>query len=343
MTVPDIRAELGDVVPPRTLDTLERARSNSSSWLERAQKTVDTFLAENGIARDKIVVVALGSVGRYEALDASDLDIMPIMDGEVLDEALDRSLRDAVEKELGLKVSKGLDLTKRTVVSELKNPDYIGTDDDNTSRLSRRIMVLTESAAAGGGLSLDDVRRQILETYQSADRTSGRHVHSFCNDIARYYRTLCIEYKAKVDVHSKDWGTRNMKLRHSRKVWYFSSILACAATADRRDDAAGRVLAELGKPPIDRIIDAVKSRSAEALPLAGQLLESYAWFLEFMANPKHREALASVGHADRYRPSMDNPFPALKYNSDLLHTRMTDLLESLHPVLLQRVVAWFLL
>lgn len=344
MTVRDLKPLLGHIVPSRTIETLTRARKHSQDWLERVRQAVDDFIEARGLPADKIVVAALGSVGRYEALDASDLDIMPIVvDDEILNKELDAALRKAVQDALGVKVSAGEDLTQRTAVADLKNPEYIGTDDDSTSRLSRRIMALTESAVAGGKLSLDEVRREILETYHAADRTSGRHVHSFCNDIARYYRTLCIEYKAKVDVHSKDWGTRNMKLRHSRKLWYFSSMLACAATADRRDDAAKRVLVELAKSPVDRIVDAVSANSERALPIAGQLLESYAWFLEFMATPEHREALAAVGHADRYKPALRNPFPVLKYNSDLLHSRMTDLLKALDPVLQQHVIAWFLL
>lgn len=335
-------AKLTNLLPPRTLETLDQAHANSEQWLERARKVVDAFLEKNGVPRDKIVVVALGSVGRREALAASDLDLMPVMDGNIMDEGLDKALRQTLRDELKIKVSQGEDLTQRTTTAELTNPEAIGTDDDSTSLLSRRIMVLTESAVAGGGLQLDDVRNRILSAY-GEERTSGRHVHSFCNDVARYYRTLCIEYKAKVDVHSKDWATRNVKLRHSRKVWYFSCILACAATGDRRDDKTKRVLAEFAKPPVDRIVDAIESTSKDALPLAGQVLESYAWFLEFMADAKNRAALEQVVHKERYRPSMENPFPTLKFNSDLLHTRTTALLEALHPVLLQRVLAWFLL
>jgi hypothetical protein len=76
-----------------------------------------------------------------------------------------------------------------------------------------------------GSLEIEAIRRRILEAY-AEERTSGRHVLSFCNDIARYYNTLCIEYKAKIDEEGKDWCTRNMKLRHSRKLWYFSNILS---------------------------------------------------------------------------------------------------------------------
>jgi hypothetical protein len=110
--------------------------------------------------------------------------------------------------------------------------ESIGGDKDASSALTKRILILTEGKQAGGNLPLDEVRRAVMGAYAGADRSRGRHVLSLCNDIARYYRTLCIEYKAKVDDPDKDWCTRNVKLRHSRKFWYFSCLMTFVAVAD---------------------------------------------------------------------------------------------------------------
>ena len=53
---------------------------------------------------------------------------------------------------------------------------------------------------------------------------------SLCDDVARSYLTLCIEYKAKVDVYDKDSCTRNIKLRHSRNL-YISLIIPTISIA----------------------------------------------------------------------------------------------------------------
>jgi hypothetical protein len=344
MTGNRLRDTLAHCTPERTLKTFERAYDHSSRLIDQARSVVESFLDQRGLPKDQIVVVALGSVGRREALDASDLDIIPITAApSILDHESDQALREAIRSELKIKVSRGKDLTRVTSLAELSNADTIGTEHDSAECLSRRIMVLTESVIVGGSFSLEGVRRHVLETYANATTTAGRHVHSFCNDLARYYRTLCIEYKAKVDVESKDWGTRNMKLRHSRKFWYFSSILASAVSMDVRRDGVERLLVELAKPPAHRIADAAAARSQLILPLVAQLFESYAWFLEFMANDEHRQALARVEHETRYQPMMANPFPALKYNSDLLHTRLVALLDAFDVVIRQRVLDMFLL
>lgn len=329
--------------PERTVITLKQASVHSSSWIEKTKNAVDSFIARNGIPAESIVVAVLGSVGRHEALHASDLDVMPITGGgyELPAEA-DVALRDAIRESVAIKVSEGKDLTQRTPMDELADPESIGTNDDSASLLSRRIMVLTESTAAGGALDLEAVRRKILTTYAEAHRTSGNHVHSFCNDIARYYRTLYAEYKGKVDVDGKEWATRNMKLRHSRKFWYFSTVLACAVTANLTG-GQDSVLRELSLPPIERLVNAISLHLPSALPVAAQLLESYAWFLEFMADPGHRDALAKIEHEDRYKCDLANPFPTLKFNSDLLHTRMLTLLDSFPPVFRHRLWSLFLL
>ena len=162
-----------------------------------------------------------------EALEASDFDFVPVTWDDATLKAYvshDRPLRDELRKGLGVKVSAGQDLTSPVSITSLVEPDCIGGTKDNSGALTKRILILTESRQVAGGFDLGEIRRALLDAYASEDRTSGRHVLSLCNDIARYYKTLCIEYKAKIDDEEKDWCTRNMKLRHSRKFWYFANI-----------------------------------------------------------------------------------------------------------------------
>lgn len=108
---------------------------------------------------------------------------------------------------------------------------------------------------------------------------------SLCNDIGRYYRTLCIEYKAKIDVEDKDWCTRNLKLRHSRKLWYFSSMMSIVALADTYPDGQETYTLELLRAcELSPMLRLVNSISDEHRRLARQILDRFAWFLEFMSD-----------------------------------------------------------
>ncbi len=187
-------------------------------------------------------------------------------------------------------------------MEELIDPESIGGETDGSSALTKRILILTEGKQAGGKLPLNEVRQAVMKAYAGADRSRGRHVLSLCNDIARYYRTLCIEYKAKADDPDKDWCTRNMKLRHSRKFWYFSCLMAIVALAESNpqgDDLfIEGLIASFDKSPVQRLFNAVRE---EQRGTAGRITEPFAWFLEFMAVHAHREKLAQIAHDKRYR------------------------------------------
>jgi hypothetical protein len=176
------------------------------------------------------------------------------------------------------------------------------------------------------------------------DRTRGRHVLSLVNDIARYFRTLCVEYKGGVDAGGKDWCIRNMKLRYSRKLWYFANLVAIVSIAERhpRGERAyeERLLEIFSRPPYMRLFE---DSQTDHLVDIGRILESFSVFLEFMSSRERREALAGVAHDCRYSVDAGNPFPALKYNSDLMHTYMVDMLNGMSVSARRRVIDWFLL
>lgn len=304
-------------------------------------------MASNRLNPDDACFVVVGSVGRREALHASDLDLIPVLktpEAHAEFKRHDQAIREYVSSNLTIKVSKGADLTRCIDINTLTLPESIGGDSDDVSALTKRVLILTEGIQAGGRLTLDAVRRKILDAYAGAERTRGRHVLSLCNDVARYYRTLCIEYKAKVDTESKDWCTRNMKLRHSRKLWYFATLLSMTAVATRNPLGENAfttdLLAEFDRPPITRLFRAIETNLSVRV---ARILERFAWFLEFMASEKNRNALASVEHSNRHEVSLENPFCAAKLNSDLMHREMVDLVEDLDGHLRERVFDWFLL
>lgn len=160
----------------------------------------------------------------------------------------------------------------------------------------------------------------------------------------RYYRTLCIEYKAKVDVDEKDWCTRNLKLRHSRKFWYFSSMMSIAALANTypggREQYKAGLLYAFELSPTLRLVNSV---SDEHKPLVGKILDRFAYFLQFMSDNSRRKALSQIDHDARYEIDLNNPFPMMKLNSDVLHSEMSKLIQEQEAHIRQRIFDWFLL
>ncbi|MCP4679395.1 MAG: hypothetical protein GY854_28680 [Deltaproteobacteria bacterium] len=338
--------KLSRYVNGRSLSVYRRAFDYSQKQIEECKTAVSEYLRHEGLNPAEICVVIVGSVGRYEALSASDIDLIPVGKTQnALTEEMDAGLRRTVGEALrDKKVSAGKQLTRFVAVDQLTAPESIGGHSDSPEALTQRMLILSEGAQAGGDFALDEIRSRILAVYADEERTSGRNLLSLCNDLARYYRRLCIDYKAKIDLEDKDWCTRNIKLRHSRKFWYFSTILAVAAGArrpGREEDAFRRsLLKDFAKPPCLRLLHAVPKHLRAA---SGRLLESFAWFLDFMSRSENRAALAAVPYQDRYDVSTSNPFPALKYNSELLHREMLGLLEALDRPLRHRVLDWFLL
>jgi hypothetical protein len=222
-----IDAPIQTHVNSRAWAVLEKARQHGDKVLGNVRAVCDDFLAAHTLTPEDACCVVVGSVGRQEALEASDIDLIPVLRSAAALAGFqphDKALRQGIKEKLGIKVSQGDDLTRCVSLEELTEPESIGGEKDGSSPLTKRILILTEGKQAGGKLPLNDVRQAVMKAYAGADRSRGRHVLSLCNDIARYYRTLCIEYKAKVDDPDKDWCTRNVKLRHSRKFWYFSCL-----------------------------------------------------------------------------------------------------------------------
>lgn len=333
----------------RSFEVFENANAFSNNIIQRCNQCVSDYLLTAGFNVADICIIAIGSVGRKEALEASDLDLIPVLANDQAAknfENHDQPLRKKISAELDIKVSKGEDLTKFTALSSLIQDDSIGGENDGSSALTKRILILSESTQAGGGFSLREVREQILAAYAGKERTSGSHVLSLCNDLARYYRTLCIEYKAKIDVEAKDWATRNMKLRHSRKVWYFTTIFSMVMLAEKcprgKDEYKEALLDAFELNPCLRMAKLVVNRERSKLS-AARILECYSIFLEFMSDHTRRSSLSSVSFKDRYKVDSANPFLALKFNSDLLHSHILTLIESLDVEARHRVFDWFLL
>lgn len=102
--------------------------------------TTELLRAIDEVDIGDICFVAAGSVGRDEALQASDLDLIPVCaSDEVLGryQPHDAFVRGALSEKLRIKVSAGSDLTKAISVDSLADPETIGGDKDDSSALTQ--------------------------------------------------------------------------------------------------------------------------------------------------------------------------------------------------------------
>lgn len=324
----------------------ESARCNSERILQRCRAYFTDRLRHVDLDPSKLCFVATGSVGRREALDASDLDLMVIVDGDPVyerltidDRRLYRDLRDGLSKELdGMEVSSGRSIMGPVKLSELTDPERIGLDKDDRIALTRRTLILTEATEAGGFLSLRSVRQQILDAY--IRRTGDTHPLALCNDVARYYRQLCIDYKAKYAARDTEWAESKVKLRHARKFWYFCTALAIVgahfSARLQSIDLTSCLLDALDKPPYLRLLITERGESA----IFGEILGLYAAYLHEMRSPDLRARLRQLNHARR---NEDADYSRLQENSRALHESMLTLLQQVKPDVHRKVLDWFLL
>ena len=62
-----------------------------------------------------------------------------------------------------------------------------------------------------------------------------------------------------------------------------------------------------------------------------------------MSDKARRQALEQVTWANRYDMKLDNPFHAVKFDSDRLQEEMLSLIDSLPPGQRHQILRWFLL
>lgn len=293
-------------------DVFARAKAYSGNLLEKCRSFFDARIAELKLDPGAICVAATGSVGRHEALEASDLDLIVISKlpqtpkgcaAEQTD-LLYKRFTEGLSAYLDIDVSEGRSVMGAVALDDLADSDKIGGDHDDRIALTRRTLVLTESAKAGGTLSLREVRRQILEAYSPNE--DNYHPLPLCNDVARYYRQLCIDYNQKHKTADREWAEKNVKLRHSRKFWYFTTGFAIVAAALSSRQEGNERRWRMGDAH-DRLLDALEQPTYERLPappgnvaaVRRELLSIYAAYLHKMSSSEMRKSLLAVPREQR--------------------------------------------
>lgn len=241
---------------------------------------------------------ALGSLGRYESSAASDLDLAVVYQPDRIDPAAAQQARQRLAADLR---ARGYDVADKTFHSAVALGALlgdIGGRNDTNDHLTYRALLLTEGAWLCNADQAAAVVESLFGAYARGAITRGRYLTSLSNDLQRYYRTICVDYRFKVESAGKHWAIRYFKLRHSRKLWHLANLAVfCRAALLPDDERDGWLAEQLPRPPLLRTADAL--RPLGGLGLCAGLVRAYDGFLAALADPQARRALDQLGYDDR--------------------------------------------
>lgn len=281
------------------LTTIESARRFTKDNLEEIKKRLQPVLESYN---DEYTVVIAGSYGRGEANPTtSDLDAFVLAK---LRSEKQKLQCECILHELG-KIANDL---KIEMASKGAFSDYccagellsVGAKNETSDLLTRRMLVLIE----GVGISAENddfaiAREQILDRYlQELQPSEDRRPIFLINDLIRYYRTICVEYEYKKTEAGKPWAVKLTKLRHSRKLIYFSTLLPLleSMNIDNKDRIDWLKKQFIDYTPMERIILILENHG---LPEDWDTLLHYDEFLKFLSNDDLRKSLDAISFEGR--------------------------------------------
>lgn len=297
-----------------------------------------------------VAVIAVGSYGRGEASpDASDFEWLTIYDDKIVaaEEAViaQAELTRVFAARFGrrkLSINKTFD----EVCPLSRLITNVGGEADTNKTLTYRMLALAEGAPLTPdtfGFVLDG-----LATTYGGSHTAGHRLLSLATDVSRYWRTLRIDYKYKVDEAKKPWAVRSVKLRTYRRMWYFASAVHFVAFGprvetglDSRFELADvkKFMASMGGNPVKRFLSALEQLDVRA-ELARPLLTTYDRIHSQCSSAEIRRHLESLS---RDAASGDPRFEQLRDDCRALHTLAADLVIDLPAEPRRELIEMFLL
>jgi hypothetical protein len=266
-------------------------------------------------------LVVFGSLARGEFTQGSDVDWTLLVDGPV-----DPYHRDAAQRIVGR--MREMDLPAPAAGGPFGSLTFshdlvhdIGGDDDTNRNTTQRLLLLLESAPIGDAAAYERVIANVLARYVEEDimspgDTPNRVPRFLQNDVARYWRTMAVDFAQKRRARgAAGWALRNAKLRMSRKLMYAAGLLTCYSCdaafrpAVRRhpwadaQQVVDHLCAMARMTPLDMVARVVLYFFGELSGAGERMFGAYDQFLALLDDPGRR------GHLKALAPSRADTDP----------------------------------
>lgn len=298
---------------------LAAAEAFSEQTIERTR----TAIVENPPPAGVRILATAGSLARLEASEQSDLDLIMV----------------TYEKDDGAELSGWRNRLCDTLDIERPNPKGVFVDPVSFGQLAtisghaeeaydavaKRVLTVLESEWLFGEADYHQLLDEVLGRYSEDVTKKPEKVFLFLlNDVIRFFRALCVNYQhTKSDTPDGKWPIRNMKLRHSRVLMYFSMVAAIGSLSGRDvPDKTANLRTLIQMTPLRRLHAAYALSDDDGFDRVASL---YNLFLERLSTASVREELVNLDYENRYDSKL---FGELKANSDDLATELARFYEA---------------
>ena len=316
-------------------DAVELSRyANLSKGWEYSKgeiKRIKEHLATTKLPEGVRTLAVAGSLGRMEASESSDCDLVVVLDDALLKEEYpDQSMEDAAKK-----VAQGLydqvwdalvplklerpkptgTFSTPTSESQLSGKKNLGNSREGMGLMAKRQLLLLETQPVYRSDQYDKLVRAVLDCYAEkyVAPDSRKEWGFLINDLVRYFRSICVNYQWDFNNEHGKWPLRNVKLRHSRLVMYGGLLFLLGECSKERTDKYGWLLSRLKLTPLERIAHVYQGNGDTSFfRIAG----FYDTFLGMLSRKEIRAELNGVddeSYPNRYTMAA---YAALKANSD---------------------------
>lgn len=311
-SIDKLRTETGASWPALSRAEAETIRSRS-----RILEVLSESLDRSDLPPDSDIVV-FGSLARGEFSAGSDVDWTLLIDGPAkpLHRQTAQQIATALEN-AGFEPP-GTTGTFGNLAFSHEIIHHIGGLRDTNENLTQRILLLLESRKLrneSATTAYDRVVRGVIDRYLTDEFGVGsgdfkaQFVPRFLfNDIARFWRTMCVDFACKEwEQQGKKWALRNVKLRLSRKLIFVAGMLTCFSCREVLSGASGLMEGEdskkrrltdhlfvlAHKSPLEVLCDAFISYEIRSDAIR-KILDPYDEFIGLLSDSKVRQSLDGI-------------------------------------------------
>lgn len=290
-------------------DKLETAKRTAVSTLAERRELVGSTIKATG--SEPIDIVVFGSMARGEmSEEASDFDHILLAYGRITEPDEIQNVRlaaEAAKRAIELKPA-GAFGSFGGLFSALDLVNLIGLDRDTNKNQTNRILLLEESTSLLNSSGRQELVNALLDRYLYDYRRGPggkpfekKGVPRFLlNDVARFWRTLCVDYQSKrwEEIEGEKWGTRYLKLLSTRKLVYAGTLVSLFLPRMKGETVTSSFLGEQFElTPLARLMQLADfTKDAPTLELLGQVLGLANYFCERLSDEEFRKIADTVQH-----------------------------------------------